>query len=117
MAVLATMRGVTRDLTVQQKSQYLLSELELILRDVDNVVKRSAVVEKHFEKAKESLRLLEVSAEKVRRRGLTMRNIESGMEEQEVLKEQEGQEVSEEVVVVGVAAQKRKTKNNRVSSV
>jgi DNA recombination protein RmuC len=64
MAVLTTMRGVTRDISLQQKSKLLLSELNLILRDVDNVVKRAGVVEKHFEKSKESLRLLEVSAEK-----------------------------------------------------
>ena len=68
MAVLTTMRGVTRDVSLQQKSQFLVSELNLILRDVDNVVKRAATVGKRFEQSKESLRLLEVSAEKVRRR-------------------------------------------------
>jgi hypothetical protein len=33
--------------------------------------------------AKESLRLLEVSAEKVRRRGLVMRNLADGLEEEQ----------------------------------
>eukprot|EP00520_Triparma_pacifica_P012640 CAMPEP_0118636890 /NCGR_PEP_ID=MMETSP0785-20121206/2868_1 /TAXON_ID=91992 /ORGANISM="Bolidomonas pacifica, Strain CCMP 1866" /LENGTH=384 /DNA_ID=CAMNT_0006528055 /DNA_START=271 /DNA_END=1422 /DNA_ORIENTATION=+ len=82
MAVLTTMRGVTRDVSLQQKSQFLVSELNLILRDVDNVVKRAVTVGKRFEQSKESLRLLEVSAEKVRRRGMTIRNLENGMEEE-----------------------------------
>ncbi|GMH56952.1 hypothetical protein TrRE_jg13235, partial [Triparma retinervis] len=101
MAVLTTMRGVTRDVNLQQKSKLLLSELNLILRDVDNVVKRASAVEKHFEKSKESLRLLEVSAEKVRRRGITMRTLEETGIDGEL-----SPALADEEVEVAVAAQK-----------
>ena len=91
---------------MQRRSQFLLSELHLLLKDADNVVKRSCAVEAQFEKAKESLRLMGVSAEKVRRRGVTMRGVESGMEEEgSVVNDEE-----EEVVVVSVAAMKAQKK-------
>lgn len=89
MAVLTTMRGVTRDLSIQQKSEFLVKELNLFLKDADAIVERAAKVEKQFENAKESLRLLGVSTEKVRRRGLSLRNLESGMKEDENDEEKE----------------------------
>ena len=62
----------------------MFDEVEVILKDVDNLLKRSGQCERHFDKAKESLRLMEVSAEKVRRRGLKVRSLQSGMQDEEV---------------------------------
>ena len=81
MAVLTTMRGVLRDHSVQRRATEVFEELDLMLKDVDNLLKRQAVADKSFEKAKESLRLMEVSAEKVRRRGLGLRSLQAGLED------------------------------------
>ncbi|GMI38231.1 hypothetical protein TeGR_g3667 [Tetraparma gracilis] len=83
MAVLTTMRGVVRDHSLQKRAQEVFGQLELVMKDVDNLLKKRDMVDKNFEKAKESLRLLEVSAEKVRRRGLVMRNLADGLEEEQ----------------------------------
>ena len=93
------------------------------MKDVDSLLKRQALVDKSFEKARESLRLMEVSAEKVRRRGLRMRSLQSGMEEEEeegedsTTREGEGEEEGgrerkgEEGTVEVVAAQRRERGN------
>lgn len=78
MALVVTVRAVLKDATVHRRADAILSEVAALVADVDRLCSRSAAVEKHFEKAREDLRLLGVSADKIRRRGLRVTEIEAG---------------------------------------
>lgn len=78
MAVLTTMRAVVRDVTFQEHETRIFKELEAVLKDIDRVLAHREQVDKHFKKAVESLRLMDVSAEKARRRGLVLRDLQLG---------------------------------------
>lgn len=78
MAVLTAVRGVLKDAAVRQRSDEVMGELAALLADVDRVVKRAGTVERHFDRAREELRLLGISTDKVRRRGVRLRALEDG---------------------------------------
>jgi len=68
MGVLTTMRGVVRGMAVSERADAIVSEVGAIIKDVDRLIARSEKVEKHVEGARENLRLMRISIEKVQRR-------------------------------------------------
>ena len=84
MAVVFSIRGASKggetSSLVAERAAKMTKEVESILGDVDRLLVRSQAVDKQFEKARESLRLclLEVSAEKVRRKSFLLANAKDG---------------------------------------
>lgn len=83
MAMLATMRATVRDVTVSQRVGKIMQEVRLMEADMDRLKKRSDDVEKNFDKARESLRQMNISAEKVARRRQNMASLSGEGDEEE----------------------------------
>lgn len=68
MAVLTTMRGVVRGMAISERADAVVSEVGVIVKDVDRLIARSEKVERNVESARENLRLMRVSSDKIQRR-------------------------------------------------
>jgi DNA recombination protein RmuC len=68
VAVLTTLQSVVRNVQLQENSLALISEMTAMDADLDRLSDRSEKAEKHLDQARESLRLMGVSMDKVVRR-------------------------------------------------
>jgi DNA recombination protein RmuC len=67
MAVLTTLQGVTRGMTLQQQTEQSLGHVQKMTQDIDRMLTRYEQAVKSVDKAKEDLRLMNVSVEKIRK--------------------------------------------------
>ena len=68
MAVLTTMRGVVRGMAVNERADAIVSEVGGILQDIERLVARAEKVERNVENARENLRQMRISVDKVVRK-------------------------------------------------
>jgi DNA recombination protein RmuC len=68
LAVLTTLRGVVRGIKMSEQSQIMLDHVGEITKDVDRLVIRMDRAQKSVDAAKESLRMCQISMEKIQRR-------------------------------------------------
>ena len=68
MAVLTTLRGVVRGMALTNQTEDLLSEVGELSKDVERLGTRFEKAQKSVDAAKENLRLLQISMDKIQRR-------------------------------------------------
>lgn len=68
MAVLTTLRGVVKGMGLHQRTDEMLSEVAELSKDIDRLAQRMDKANKSVDVAKENLRLMQVSIDKILRR-------------------------------------------------
>jgi DNA recombination protein RmuC len=68
MAVLTTLRGVVRGMALSNQTEELLGEVSELSKDVERLGTRFEKAQKSVDAAKENLRLLQISMDKIQRR-------------------------------------------------
>lgn len=84
MAVLTTLRGVVRGMALHHKTDEMLSEVVELSKDIDRLVQRMEKANKSVDVAKENLRQMQVSIDKIQRRKMKMEIMDSFMLERNV---------------------------------
>jgi DNA recombination protein RmuC len=79
MAVLTTLRGVVRGMALHHKTDEMLSEVVELSKDIDRLVQRMEKANKSVDVAKENLRQMQVSIDKIQRRKMKMEIMDSFM--------------------------------------
>jgi DNA recombination protein RmuC len=72
LALLTTMRGMVRDLTVSEHAEAIMGEVRALKADIARLVKRNEDVDKHFQNARDSLLEMQTSTLKIARRSQKM---------------------------------------------
>jgi DNA recombination protein RmuC len=85
MAVLTTLRGVVRGMALSNQTEELLGEVSELSKDVERLGTRFEKAQKSVDAAKENLRLLQISMDKIQRRKFKL-DVLDGCEERPVLK-------------------------------
>lgn len=72
MPILTAMKGAVRGIEVTERSHAIVAEVAAILQDVNRLVARSQKLEKDINSARESLRQMGISFEKIKRRTIKL---------------------------------------------
>ena len=76
MATLHTVRAVLKDARMQEQAHLIQREVQLLLRDVGRLRKRTSNLEGHFARANEDVREILISADKVVKRGEAIEEVQ-----------------------------------------
>jgi DNA recombination protein RmuC len=72
LALLTTMRGMVRDITVSEHAEAIMGEVRALKADIARLVKRNEDVDRHFQNARDSLLEMQTSTLKIARRSQKM---------------------------------------------
>lgn len=76
MATLHTVRAVLKDARMQEQAHLIQREVQLLLRDVGRLRKRTSNLEAHFARANADVREILISADKVVKRGEAIEDVQ-----------------------------------------
>lgn len=76
MATLHTVRAVLKDARMQEQAHLIQREVQLLIRDVGRLRKRTSNLEGHFARANEDVREILISADKVVKRGEAIEEVQ-----------------------------------------
>ena len=78
MATLNTIRAVLKDVQMREQAGVIQAEVENMMGDVNRLDERVGHLQRHFEQAGEDMRQVRISADKVMKRGVRIREVEMG---------------------------------------
>jgi DNA recombination protein RmuC len=81
MLAVNTMRAMMRDQKMREQAHLIQEEVSKLLEDVQNLSERTANLRRHFGQSEEDIRKIEISADKIGKRGERIVAVEIGAEE------------------------------------
>mmetsp|Transcript_4285 Transcript_4285/g.7147 ORF Transcript_4285/g.7147 Transcript_4285/m.7147 type:complete len:430 (+) Transcript_4285:16-1305(+) len=112
MAVLTTLRGVVRGMALTNQTEELLGEVSELSKDVERLGTRFEKAQKSVDAAKENLRLLQISMDKIQRRKFKL-DLLDGFEHKPALTSK----TSQQPTTVAAAPVENAASNNLVSDI